>query len=448
MRRWLPGGLAGRVAGLLIVAFLVAHGMHVLILFHDREVAVTRTFALAVADRVVAVVEHMGDRDGAERDAFLAAHESRWLRLELRPTLPELPVPESRHADQIRPVVRRALASLGDRPIDIRLPRPRPMHGERAGPGRRDEVLPVAVAVGLDDGSWLVATGASQARLPNRRNAHHMLGTLAVLALLGWFAARRLTRPLRRFADAADRLGVDMHAPPLPETGSGELRRAIRAFNRMQERLRRLVDDRTRMLAAISHDLRTSLTRLRLRGEYIDDPEQRRKALADLDEMQAMLTSTLAFARDEALDEERTRLDLAALLQSLCDDLADAGQPVAWDGPDRLRFEGRPRALRRAFANLIDNAVRYGDEAEVTLAEGDERVEVRITDRGPGIPETEREKVFAPFYRLEPSRSRETGGAGLGLALARSVARHHGGDVHLDDRPDGGLVVRVDLPLR
>ena len=449
MSRWLPGGLTGRIVGVLVAGLLLAHAVHFLVAFHDREVAATRTFALAVADRVVAVVEHLDRLPDSERGAFLTSHQSRWLQLEVRRERPVLELAEWRHADHIRPAVLESLAPLGERPIEVRVPdAPGVRHGAAPMPVDRG-VLLVAVAVGLDDGSWLVATGASRQPSAAGRHGHvhRTLVTLVALSFLGWAAARRLTRPLRQFAAAADRLGVDVHAPPLPEAGSGELRRAIRAFNRMQERLRRLVDDRTRMLAAISHDLRTALTRLKLRGEYIDDPEQRRKALADLDEMQAMLVSTLAFARDEALDEERTRLDLSALLQSLCDDLADAGQAVTCEAPKRLSFAGRPRALRRAFANLIDNAVRYGGEAAVSLVDRGDRVEICVADRGPGVPPAERDKVFAPFYRLEPSRNRDTGGSGLGLAVARSVARHHGGDITFADRPGGGFIVRVELPI-
>ncbi len=228
--------------------------------------------------------------------------------------------------------------------------------------------------------------------------------------------------------------------------GPTEIREAADAFNQMQRRIRRFVEDRTRMLAAVSHDLRTMLTRFRLRAEYIDDDEQRAKALADLAEMQAMLDATLSFARDDASAEPRTSVDLSSLLQTLCDDLADAGQPVAYDGPHRVTLACRPAALGRALANLIDNAVKYGGEAEVGMSDGADEVVIRIADRGPGIADSDREKVFAPFFRIEESRSRETGGTGLGLALARNIVRGHGGDITLEDREGGGLVAHVALP--
>jgi signal transduction histidine kinase len=266
------------------------------------------------------------------------------------------------------------------------------------------------------------------------------------IALLAVWAARRVTVPLGRFAQAAGRLGTDVNTPPMAEAGPSEIVQAARAFNQMQERIQRLVDDRTRMLAAIAHDLRTVLTRLRLRAELIDDAEQQGKAIADLDAMATMLDETLAFARDDSAGEARQDVDLAALVRSLCDDMADAGQSVRYLGPDRLRFAGRPVALRRALANLIDNAVKYGREAEVGLQTQRDAIRLAIEDRGPGIPAAAREQVFQPFFRLEPSRSRATGGTGLGLAVARTIVHRHGGEIALDDRPGGGLVVRVTLP--
>jgi signal transduction histidine kinase len=211
--------------------------------------------------------------------------------------------------------------------------------------------------------------------------------------------------------------------------------------------LSRFVEDRTRMVAAIGHDLRTPLTRLRLRAEFIDDPEVQRKMLSDLDEMESMINATLAFARDDAAHEPRVATDLADLLQSLCDDRIDAGAAASYAGPPHRTVTCRPVALRRAFANLIDNAINYGTAADVTLTPGPAQVTVTIDDHGPGIPESEWEKVFHPFYRLESSRSRDTGGTGLGLAVARTIIRGHGGDITLSNRSEGGLRVSVVVPV-
>ena len=214
----------------------------------------------------------------------------------------------------------------------------------------------------------------------------------------------------------------------------------------MQERLKRFIEGRTQMFAAVSHDLRTPLTRLRLRAEFVEDEEQQAKMLADIEEMEAMIATTLAFAREEAADETRSAFDLAGLVRGVGEALAETGMDVTCTAPEALPFSGREQALRRALANLIDNAVKYGDRARVTLTAERAAARIVIDDDGPGIPEEQREKVFQPFYRLEASRSRETGGTGLGLAAARNAVRAHGGDVTLANRAEGGLRVTVVLP--
>jgi signal transduction histidine kinase len=229
------------------------------------------------------------------------------------------------------------------------------------------------------------------------------------------------------------------------------LRNATRAFNTMQHRLQRYVEDRTRMLAAISHDLRTSLTRLRLRIEFIDDEQQHTKAEQDLADMEAMLAATLTFARDDAAEEEPQKVDLAKLLHTLCDDLVDMGKTVEYHGPESLPCQCRPVALQRAISNVLNNAINYGSSANVTLQSLDNGQEIVIKDNGPGIPDNMMEKVFEPFIRLDKARTRSTdanmGGSGLGLSITRSVMRSHGGDVNLSNHPDGGLLVRLFLPV-
>ncbi len=268
-----------------------------------------------------------------------------------------------------------------------------------------------------------------------------------VIGGVAWWGVQRATRPLSVFAHAAERLGVDVNAEPLPEGGPSEVRRATHAFNNMQKRLRRFIQDRTQMLAAISHDLRTPITRLRLRAEFVDDDVQREKMLNDLDEMEAMIGSTLAFARDDAANEPVASVDIAAIVASLCGDHQAAGRDVTYNGPDGLEIMARPLAFKRAINNFIDNAVKYGKCAHVNLVPGTEELAIYVDDEGPGIPPSERERVFAPFIRLESSRSRETGGTGLGLTIARNAVRSMGGDVSLSNRPEGGLRVTVTLPL-
>ncbi|MEO3388875.1 ATP-binding protein [Mesorhizobium sp. CAU 1741] len=266
-----------------------------------------------------------------------------------------------------------------------------------------------------------------------------------IVALAGFLTVRRIASPLRRLIEAADTLGRGEAVSPLLERGPEDIRRTTVAFNRMQERIHRFVADQTRMLAAIGHDLRTPLTTLRLRAELVEDSELQARMLDTIDEIQVMTDSALALARQEASTEPTRTIDLTALVESVCDDLADIGQPVRFRPSARITYRCRPDALRRVIRNLIENAVRYAGGADVSLVTEASSVRVLVEDDGPGIPIDSVEDVFAPFFRLEGSRSRETGGSGLGLSIARAIARQHGGDIILLPRAPG-LSAAVVLP--
>lgn len=271
--------------------------------------------------------------------------------------------------------------------------------------------------------------------------------SISMIAALTAWAVRRMTTPLRLLSNAAQRLGRDVDSAPLPVIGTTEARRAATAFNEMQTRLRRLIENRTLMLAAISHDLRTELTLLKLRAEVVEPAEDRERILATVAEMEAMLTATLSFARDEASSEPLQRTDVGALVTSIVDDLADAGRPVSIGASaEAAILEVKPVGIRRALTNLIDNAVKYGVRARVSLSAEAARTDIIVDDDGPGIPEEHLSRVLQPFVRLETSRSRETGGIGLGLAIAASVAEAHGGRLKLANRPEGGLRAIIELP--
>ena len=305
------------------------------------------------------------------------------------------------------------------------------------------------VAVKLNDGQWLSFATTLPKGAPSvswQFIISMVLMGVIVLAVSIW-AVRRVTAPLGMLSGAADRLGRDVAAEPLAETGTVEMQRAARAFNRMQERLRRLIESRTQMLAALSHDLRTPLTLLRLRTEEVAEGEERDKMLATIREMDEMIGSTLAFARDEVRAEPRRRVDIAALIESVVDDMADAGLPVSMTPAAPAIHECQPGALKRALTNLLDNAVKYGKRAQAALTGTPEAVEITIDDEGPGIPEAELAKVFQPFYRIEELRSRDTGGTGLGLAIAQAVVQAHGGELTLANRPGGGLRATIKLPV-
>ena len=306
------------------------------------------------------------------------------------------------------------------------------------------------VSVPLSDGSWLNLTAAYADTLdfwPLDQIA--VLGVMVILvAALSVWAIRRLTAPIELFARAAARLGTDVNAPPIPVTGPAEVQGAIHAFNQMQERLQRFIDDRMQMVAAMSHDLRTPITRLRLRTEYLDDATQRAKALCDLDEMEHMINEVLGFARDEAQVGTSVNLDLSSMLQTICDDMADKGHRLEYVARAHPKVWCRANAIRRCLTNVIDNAVKYGRAARIALSTEGQDVVVHVDDRGPGIPAELREQVFRPFFRADASRNRDSGGTGLGLSVARNIARAHGGDVELADRRRGGLRVIVRLPGR
>ncbi|MDP1738717.1 MAG: ATP-binding protein [Caulobacter sp.] len=320
-----------------------------------------------------------------------------------------------------------------------------------AGAPRFDERVlfaPFRVAVRQTDGRWLMAQPEPSFQLGTWQGRILVTLLLSVLAIapLAWLFARRLSAPISAFATAAERLGRDPRAPPLELGGSSEVTAAAEAFNRMQERLRRYVEDRTAMVGAIAHDLRTPLTRLRFRIEAAPE-EIRGKLAADIDQMDAMISATLGFVRDATRAGPREKLELSSLIESVLDEAAETGADATALPSERLVVEGDPVALRRLAANLVENALKYGHRARGRVFAEDGSAVIEIEDDGPGIAAEELERVFEPFYRGEPSRSRETGGAGLGLAVVRSVARAHGGDVILKTRPGGGLTARVTLPL-
>lgn len=314
---------------------------------------------------------------------------------------------------------------------------------------RRQQGPMLLAAIALSDGSWLnfrVPIADPAARPHWRTLLALACSGLIILALSVW-AVRELTRPLTVLGSAAEQLGRNVNAPPLPEKGSREMRQATRAFNTMQARVRSFVTDRMQMIAAISHDLRSPITRLRLRAEFIDDDVVRGKMLQDLADMEAMIGTTLSFAREETNPEPRLRVDLVSLLESVCDDLPDVTLTVAPDVPQRLLLDCQPLAIRRCVGNLVDNAIKYGRQARVTLSAAPTHIDITIDDRGPGIAAADRERVFEPFHRLDGSRNRQTGGVGLGLTIARTVARSHGGDVTLSNRAEGGLRATLRLPV-
>ena len=278
----------------------------------------------------------------------------------------------------------------------------------------------------------------------------HSLDSFSVMMggilLLGYWSASWVLAPLANFTQAAERLGKDVQAQPLAEAGPREVRQAIIAFNQMQKRINKFVEDRTHMLAAISHDLRSPITRMRLRVEMLPGNEVQSKTLNDLAEMEAMVNASLEFTRDDKNSEQSQNIDITASLQTVCDEVTDQGFKANFLWQERLLCHCRPLAIKRALTNLIENAAIYGNEAQVQVYKEKGEIVIEIRDKGPGIPEALQEKVFTPFYRLEGSRNRQTGGVGLGLSVARTIIRARGGEISLCNLEPNGLLVRINLP--
>jgi signal transduction histidine kinase len=300
----------------------------------------------------------------------------------------------------------------------------------------------------FSDGSWAGFRLQEPRRLPMwpRRLITNMLIIVGVLALLSVVAVRWVTRPLHRLAQAAEALGRDINRPPLTENGPQEVRRAARAFNAMQERLSRYIRTRTAILTAMSHDLKTPITRLRLRAELLEQPEVHDKFVRDLSEMENMVKATLGYMKGLDDREPLRATDIRALVGALAADTEELGRPVRVYGAPVGPFYGKPEGLRRCLQNLVDNAVRYGHDVELEIEDNPEVLTIYVRDRGPGIPEPEIGRVFEPFYRVEQSRNASTGGSGLGLSIARNLAQSMGGDVTLRNREGGGLEAKLVLP--
>ncbi|MNX94288.1 Osmolarity sensor protein EnvZ [compost metagenome] len=274
-----------------------------------------------------------------------------------------------------------------------------------------------------------------------------MIFQFIAIVISSWVGARLLARPVQRLATGANRLAQDVHAPPLDDdTGPAEARAATKALNLMQQRIRTQLAQQSRFLAAVSHDLRTPLTRMSLRIERIEDNDVRYRLRQDLAEMNGLIDATLYYLRDR--DDgtgPRQRVDVQALLQAIVDDAEELGQDVRLSGT-AAPLLAYPAELRRAVVNLVENAHRYGGAAHIVLTDSPERVQIDVCDNGPGIPPAELPRVLEPFYRVESSRSRATGGVGMGLSIAADIVNRHGGELTLDNRVEGGLRVRITLP--
>lgn len=461
MKRILPDSIAGRTTLVLLVGLTLSHVLSTAVYSTDRQTAVLEANESQFADRVASVARLLDRAGGEERKNLVEVLNSPILSVSWTPE-PVFPLDheESQDLSAVRAALEPYFGQLEKQRIHVMerhagdLFTDHHIHGglNWANIMRLTHNIPdnqtVQVSLRLNDGSW-ANFGLTLVRSATLLSHRSILSTMIMalgIALFSVLATRWIGRPLATFAQAADRLGRDVNAPPLPPDGPKEVRSAVAAFNEMQDRIRRFVEDHTRMLAAISHDLRSPLTRLRLRAEMLPEGESRTRMLADLTHMEDMVSSTLEFARGESTDEAVQTIDLAATLEAICDNTTDLGLTAEYEWSGRLVCSCRPLALKRALTNLIENAARYGGKAIVQAVHHGRDIRVVIEDQGPGIPEDCQEKVFTPFFRLEQSRNRKTGGMGLGMTVARTIIRAHGGDIILENKPEGGLRVTVTLP--
>lgn len=470
---WKPDSLRSRLIllflGVLLLAQLLSAALH----FQDRGKALQYATGFNSVQRIAGLVQVLDPLSPAQRQEVVRALDLPPLRLRLE-DYPQ-PYPDDLDEPARAEVFHRLLhLRLGrERPIRVYMSKlsadtehaaaaglPPPDHMGRSmqqmmrrhmgGWGKaRPPAFSYVVQVELRGGQW-----ASFAyRLPDELAAWPwdlliaLLILLAAVVLVSFFAVRWLTRPLAHLASAADQLGKDIQQSPLIENGPIEVRRAARAFNTMQRRLSRFVEERTRILTAVSHDLKTPVTRMRLRLEQVDDLEVREKMERDLIDMQTLVEASLDFMRGMTLEEKTRPLDINALLESLRNDAEDMGHSVTLRGQAASPYQGKPLALKRCLTNILDNAIRYGHQATIEVHDTTSELGIVVSDSGPGLPDEALGKVFEPFYRVEPSRNPETGGTGLGLSIARNIARGHGGELRLENRRDGnGLRALLFLP--
>ena len=470
--RLAPRSLAGQLSLLLLLALALAQGVAAGLFTWERIEAVRHAHQDNVILRTATVARLLRETPPRLHDAVVAAASTDLARFSLTG---EPMVSETGTGERAAAIARELSTALDAGQDRVRVAPPWTRYlddddnGEKHGWFEDHDDHGDDDREGWDDHDrdpdrWQLEWFTASVILPDGRWLNVAVGTPPVVPLWGWtfvltfllsafgigvvaiLSGRRIAKPMQSLAAAAGRLGRGETVEDLPEAGPLETRHTVRAFNLMRERLDRFVRDRTAMLAAISHDLRTPITSLRLHAEFVEDGETKTKLIAALDEMQRMTEDTLAFIREDMQREETRNVDLHALVDSVAADLVDLGHHISVADSGRVLAAGRPVALRRAFRNVLENAATYGSRAMVRIVQEDARLHVIIEDEGPGIPEAELEQVFEPFVRLEASRSRDTGGSGLGLAIARTIVRRHGGDVRLKNRSEGGLRTTIVLP--
>ncbi|MCJ2131347.1 ATP-binding protein [Methylobacterium sp. E-045] len=437
-----PRSIAGQIAMLSVAAIVVSHAVAALAFLLLREPWNPDNHPGVAATRLATIVRLLdaalpGDRLRLLQDA---ARSLPALQIETAPASPEPPAAGTRNERPDHPMVKRMREGFG-RPLTIT---------DLSPPGRKEPGSGIRIAILTPSGASLRATLPDDDRPPF--GAGPIVFTFVLLgitlSLMSIWATRALTAPLAKLAEAADAFGTGMNLVALPQNGPKEVAAVSRALDTMRGRVRRLIDDRTQMLAAISHDLRTPITRLRLRAEFIEDDHARTMTLRDLDQMNGLVEAALSFIRDGQAGGAHSLVDLASVVQTVCDGFTDVGADVRLEQTRHVLVRGRADDLQRAIVNLVDNAVKYGGSARLTMHPSEQGVALEVSDDGPGIPEAERDAMVQPFVRGDRARNLdEASGFGLGLSIVLAIVEGHGGRLTLSNKLPRGLVARLDLPL-
>jgi signal transduction histidine kinase len=422
-------GISGQIAALVLASIVAIHLILTTTFFIHRpdqpDPSIDRGH-----NQLATIAQLLGSAPLPERPQLLADIAKAFPQLEIE----ALPADFVAHGDADNPELRSLRRRLGN--------------GYRTFPlGKGEDTNKVGIT--LPDGAMISAKLLRQRPFWQGPWVFNLMFAVVSVTLLGLWAARALTAPLSSIAKAAEDFSLNGAAEPLPERGPEEIRSVAKALNRMRERITTLIDDRTKMLAAISHDLRTPITRMRLRAEFIEDDAHRSRMLLDLEQMRSMLEAVLSFLRNDRKLESMTLVDIATTLQLVTDQFADMGHKVAYDGPEHAMATVRPDDLHRSVTNLVENAVRYGAEATIRLRVSPDTATIEVEDDGPGISDARKEVMLEPFVRGDDARNMdEASGFGLGLSIARTIVLAHRGAMSLNDRQPHGLIVRIQLPVR
>lgn len=440
------GSMVGRVFLILVGGIFASGTLTFFLADSARRADISQIRSLHTAERVEQLILML---DAVPRDArglVAAAASGRGMVAEIS----DAPIGEGEPDMELTSALLQRLGA--DRHVvSQKIPCAARPQGPNGTPQNRQQAVCRTVSLSLHDGTFLRLVLQPRrpppGGLPKSQLLLYVFFFATCLGLLAYAVARMSIQPLRQLAQAATELGRDIERPPLAERGPTEVRHAASAFNTMQAHIRGYVAERTQMLAAITHDLQTPLTRIRLRLEKVQDKELQARLVEDLSAVQTMIKDGLDLARSMNSEEPKQRTDFDSILDSVCADAAETGQDVTLSGHTGVFITVQPNAMRRCLTNLIDNAVKYGGYARVTASQDSHKVVVQVRDGGPGIPENMLEAVFDPFFRLEVSRSRDTGGTGIGITIARNIAAKHGGTLYLRNHPEGGLVATLELPI-